>query len=208
MALPRFLRNSSAAGFTLLEALAALALTGMLFAAGLPLFVQFTESWSAGTGRSMAADQWMRATARIGDDLAEAMPLKMARWGRKAVAFRGSRERVDFVRTTLGGEGDFRLQSVSFLIVRRGRASVAIVRIARPFSRAGFERPPSSSEGVTLLRLRQNVSLDYVNAKGKRQGSWNPKAGLPCDVELRFAAPPASATGLASLVFPIVAASP
>src|SRR5487761_2118097 len=152
-------RTRSTVGFTLMEALAALALTGMLFAAALPLFVQFIGRWSAGTARSMATDQWMSATTRIGDDLAQALPLPLRQSG-KATAFRGSPERVDFVRTSLGGNGHFQLESVSLVIVPHD-GSVVLERVARPFSATSFERVPDESAGVTLFRLRPKLKFAY-----------------------------------------------
>jgi general secretion pathway protein J len=204
----RFLsRSSSLSGFSLLEALAALGLTGMLFATGLPLFVQLVRNWSAGTARLMAADEWMSATNRMSDDLAQALPLKMAHSGDKAVAFRGSAREIHFVRTSLGGKGDFRLESVSLVIESRGDGTVDVVRIARPFSITSFETSPPISEGVSLFQLQNSATFDYLDVSGKRYESWDPSAGLPNCVELKLSADDAKMTGIPSFVFPIVAGS-
>ena len=198
------LRRNSRSGFSLLEALVALGLTGMLFAVGLPLFVQFVGSWTAGNARSMAADEWMSASSRIRDDLAQAMPLKMQQSSDKAMAFRGSRSEVDFVRTSLGGKGNFRLESVSLLLKPRGSAAIDIIRVARPFLDVNFESSPAISAGVSLLQLRKPAYFDYVDIHGKIHGSWDPDAGLPSGVELKLNSDDAKMMGLSYFVFPIV----
>jgi hypothetical protein len=200
-------RNSSLSGFSLLEALVALGLTGMLFATGLPLFVQLVRNWSAGTARLMAADEWMSATNRMSDDLAQALPLKMAQSGDKAVTFRGSPRQVDFVRTSIGGKGDFRLESVSLFIEFQGDGTARVIRIARPFSIANFETSPAVSEGVSLFRLHESTIFDYLDITGKRHETWNPGAGMPYGVELRLSETDAKKTGIPSFIFSVVAGS-
>jgi general secretion pathway protein J len=208
MGLPHLLTDTNArSGFSLLEALAALGLTGMLFATGLPLFVQFVGQWSVGTDRLMAADEWMSATARIADDLAQALPLKMGLSDQTPVAFHGTPNQVDFVRTALGGRGNFRLDFVTLSIAPQNRGRVAVIRAARAFSANSFNDPPDLADGVTLLELRQPATFEFIDTAGKVQESWDPAAGLPSRVELKLDASDAKRMGVPLLVFPVVSGS-
>jgi hypothetical protein len=195
------------AGFSLFEALAALALTGLLFATGLPLFVQLVEHWSAGTARSMAADERTRVTSRLSDDLAQVLPPRAEQAGGSAMGFLGFADRIDFVRTSLGGKGHSALEAVSLMITRQDGA-VALVRIARPFSRAGVEPSLAGSDEVTLSRVRTKLKFSYLDSKGSEQESWDSKAGLPSGVALRLGPPEAAIMGLSYFIFPVVAGSP
>jgi hypothetical protein len=146
----------------------------------------------------------MSATARIGDDLAQAIPLKLAKSSETAVAFRGSSDRVDFVRTSLGINGDFRLDRVLLVIEPRNKDGVAVVRVARPFSATDFATTPKSEGAAMLLQLRRPAIFDYVDINGKTAEDWQPDMGLPSQVELKLAAFDAERLGLRYLIFPIV----
>ena len=152
----------------------------------------------------MAADDWMSATGRIGDDLAQAMPLQLAKFGKTAVAFQGSPDRVDFVRTSLGINGDFRLDRVSLLIERRNKNDVAVTRLVQPFSAADFTTTPNFEGAAMLLKLQKPARFDYVDINGKKTEDWQPDMGLPTHVELKLAAFDAERLGLRYLIFPIV----
>lgn len=200
-------RLRSTAGFSLFEALAALALTGLLFATGLPLFVQLVEHWSAGTARSLAADQWTRVASLLSDDLAQVLPPSAEQAGDSAIGFLGSADRIDFVRTSLGGKGHFALEAVS-LTIKHEDGAVALARISRPFSRAGLEPSPAGSDEVALSRVRTTLKFSYLDSKGNEQESWDSKAGLPSGVALRLGPPEAAIMGLSYFIFPVVAGSP
>ena len=64
-------RGGARAGFTFIEVLAALVVTGAVVAAVLPYAARLASHWWVGEQSVEAADGWMQAAARMGDDLAQ-----------------------------------------------------------------------------------------------------------------------------------------
>lgn len=194
------------AGFTLIEVLAALAVTSAFVAVVLPYAGRLATHWWAGETTVEAADGWMQAVGRMGDDLAQALPYGLGAEGTPDVAFTAGPDGFGFVRPALGGARG--LEAVSYEI-RRSAAGSALVRRSRPFDPAAFGRDVGGASAALIdgpFRFR----LVEVGRDGARRRGWSPSDGMPAGVELsaetddrRRAPVPA-----APVFLPIVAQSP
>jgi len=88
-------------GFTLLEALVALALTGLILSALATLTAQWLPSWNRGFDRIQQSELISIAMQRIAADLAAAEFVPASRATKKPL-FEGTALSVTFVRTALG----------------------------------------------------------------------------------------------------------
>src|SRR3974390_3572444 len=91
----------NAAGFTLIEALVALALTGFVFSALATLTAQWMPSWNRGLDRIQQSEMIGISMQRIAADLAAAEFVPASGASKKPV-FDGAAQSVTFVRTSLG----------------------------------------------------------------------------------------------------------
>src|SRR6516225_1531394 len=88
-------------GFTLIEALVALALTGLILLALATLIAQWLPSWNRGFDRIQQSELIGIAMQRIAADLAAAEFVPASRTTKKPL-FEGTALSVTFVRTALG----------------------------------------------------------------------------------------------------------
>src|SRR5437764_13485055 len=89
------------AGFTLIEALVALALTGLVLSALGTMTAQWLPNWNRGLDRIQQSELIGIALQRIGADLAAAEYVPANRGERRPI-FEGSELSVTFVRSALG----------------------------------------------------------------------------------------------------------
>src|SRR5215468_10433300 len=89
------------AGFTLIETLIALALTGLVLSALATITAQWLPNWYRGVARVQRNEQVAIALDRISADLAAAMYISANR-EQRAPWFDGTELAVTFVRTALG----------------------------------------------------------------------------------------------------------
>src|ERR1700724_1734026 len=94
-------RHAGEAGFTLIETLVALALTGLVLSALANITSQWLPNWNRGIDRIQRSESIALALQRIGADLASAEYVPASREQRQPL-FDGSELAVTFVRTTLG----------------------------------------------------------------------------------------------------------
>src|ERR1700722_9076014 len=94
-------RRAGEAGFTLIEALVALALTGLVLSALANITSQWMPNWNRGMDRIQRSEAIGLALQRIGADLAAAEYVPANR-EQKTPLFEGSELSVMFVRTALG----------------------------------------------------------------------------------------------------------
>src|ERR1700719_4923389 len=94
-------KRAGEAGFTLIEALAALALTGLVLSALANITSQWLPNWNRGMDRIQRSELIGIALQRIGADLAAAEYVPANRDTRHPL-FEGSELSVTFVRTALG----------------------------------------------------------------------------------------------------------
>lgn len=201
-------RGDPRAGFTLIEVLAALVVTGAVVAVVLPLAGRLAARWGRGEATVEAADGWMQAIGRIGDDLAQAIPYGLGPGdGGGGAAFRAGADAVAFVRPALGGAGG--LETVRYEI-RASPAGSALVRRSRPFDPEAFDRELGGAT-ATLLDGPFRLRLVELAPDGTRRRDWAPADGMPVAVELS-AAPAKAGAGVpmpaGPVLLPIAARAP
>lgn len=173
-------------GFTLIETLVALALTGLVLSALASITAQWLPNWNRGIDRIQRSETIGIALQRIAADLASAEYVTPDR-DRKQPLFDGTELSVTFVRTALGpnvgpgldvvrvGEttdhGDF--------VTVRSRASF------RPFPpKSSLAEQLHFSDQVLLLRPPYRLSFAYAGQDRIWKSSWRDADRLPAAIRL------------------------
>jgi general secretion pathway protein J len=186
MSTPIARRREGELGFTLIETLVALALTGLVLSALANITAQWLPSWNRGVDRIQRSEIVGIALQRIGEDLAAAEYVTPDR-DRKRPLFIGSELSVTFVRTALGPNARLGLD-----VVRVGETTdqgeLVTVR-----SRTSFQPlPPGSSlseqihfsDHVVLLRSPFRLSFAYAGQDMIWRNSWRDADQLPSAIKL------------------------
>jgi general secretion pathway protein J len=174
------------AGFTLIEALVALALTGLVLSALGTITAQWLPNWNRGVDRIQQSELIGMAMQRIAADLAAAEFVPPNRDRRKPM-FDGSALSVTFVRTALGPN-----VGVGLDVVRIGetidRGDLVTVRSRAPFGPLPSGVSPSEqinvSDPVVLLRSPLGMSLGYAGPDRVFRDSWHDMDKLPAAIML------------------------
>jgi general secretion pathway protein J len=173
-------------GFTLIEALTALALTGLVLSALGTITAQWLPSWNRGFDRIQQSELIATAMQRIAADLAAAEYVPPNRDGRKPL-FDGSALSVTFVRTALGPNVGVGLDVVR-ISETADQGGLATVR-----TRAAFgPLPPGislseqiyASDPVVLLRPPLRLSFAYAGPDRVFRDSWHDADKLPAVIML------------------------
>jgi general secretion pathway protein J len=186
MSTPIARRREGERGFTLIETLVALALTGLVLSALANITAQWLPNWNRGVDRIQRSEIVGIALQRIGEDLAAAEYVSPDR-DRKRPLFIGSELSVTFVRTALGPNAGLGLD-----VVRVGETTdqgeLVTVR-----SRTSFRPlPPGSSlseqihfrDHVVLLRPPFRLSFAYAGQDMIWRNSWRDADQLPSAIKL------------------------
>jgi general secretion pathway protein J len=179
-------RRAGERGFTLIEAIITLALTGLVLSALANITAQWLPNWNRGLGRVQRSETIGIALQRIGADLAAAEYVPVNRNSRRLL-FEGSELSVTFVRTALGPNAGPGLD-----IVRLGetteRREFVTVR-----SRARFVPLPDGSslseqlhfsDPVVLLRAPFRLSFAYAGPERVWKNAWHEAGKLPAMIRL------------------------
>lgn len=197
------------AGFTLVEALAALAVMACLAASVLPFFGRLAARWSYGEQATERQDEWMQAILRLSEDLGGALPLSLGAGEAPRLAFRASPNSIAFVREALADHGGVRLETVWLTIVK-GDAGDALVRSSRDFDPDRFNARHDDAATTAVLAGNFHLRFSLVDGHGQRSSELSEPSELPSRVDLR--AEPARAgagSGVPSgvIVLPLAARS-
>jgi len=168
------------AGFTLIEALAALAITAALLGSLGAVAGQWLPHWRHGFQALQNADLVGLALDRICDDIAAA---EYARFepGAGAPLFRGEPDSVAFVRRAIGPNAGPRLE-----VVRIGaRETPAGAEIARAHASFAPGVVGEMRDSVTLLHAPWRIALAYAGPEGLWRSRWQGEAKLPRLVRLQ-----------------------
>jgi len=174
-------------GFTLIETLAALALTGLVLSALATLTAQWLPNWNRGFDRIQQSELIGISMQRIVADLAAAEFVPANRASKKPL-FEGTALAVTFVRTALGPNVGSGLDVVR-LSETTDQGRVVTVR-----SRAPFAPLPSGvsslteqirvSDPVVLLRPPLRISFAYAGPDRVFRDDWLDMDALPTAIML------------------------
>jgi general secretion pathway protein J len=176
-------KSSAEAGFTLVEALVATVLMGMILAALATITAQWLPNWSRGFARVQRTELLAIALERLAGDLAVAEFVAPNRRTPKPL-FEGSELGVAFVRTASGPNLRPGLEVVRFAEIA-DRQGLALVR-----TRASFAPGAASADQfhftnpVVLLRAPYRVTFAYAGRDGVWTGSWLEARELPTAVRI------------------------
>ena len=169
-------------GFTLIEALAALALTGLVLSALATITAQWLPNWNRGFDRIQQSELVGISMRRIAADLAAAEYVPPNRDQEKPL-FDGSALSVTFVRAALGPNAGVGLDVVRIgettdqgrLVTMRSRAAFAPLS---PSEQINFSDP------VVLLRPPLRLSFAYAGPDRVFRDSWQDADKLPAAIML------------------------
>jgi general secretion pathway protein J len=174
------------AGFTLIEALVALALTGLVLSALGTITAQWLPSWNRGVDRIQRSELIGMAMQRIAADLAAAEFVPPNRDRRKPM-FDGSALSVTFVRTALGPNVGVGLDVVR-ISETVDHGDVVTVRSRAPFgplpSGISLSEQINVSDPVVLLRTPLRLSFGYAGPDRVFRDSWHDMDKLPTAIML------------------------
>ena len=177
---PRLQRSN--AGFTLIEALVAVALMGLIMGALASVTAQWLPSWNRGLLRVQRNEQVAIALERLVADLSAAQyvsPNRMA----PAPLFDGGELAVTFVRTAVGPNTRPGLEIVRIAETADAQGRV-LVRMRAPFVPLPTGDPSLDhipfADPVVLVRAPLRVTFAYPRDSGGWTSTWQaPGAGPP-----------------------------
>jgi general secretion pathway protein J len=178
--------SRSNAGFTLIEALIAMALMGLILASLATITTQWLPSWNRGFVRVQNNELVSIAMDRVTADLGAAefvTPNSRTRFP----LFEGAELAVTFVRVAIAPNAKPGLEVVriSESADQNGRI---LVRSRAPFAPFGVGPVTSAqlrfTDPVILLRAPYRVSFDYAGADGLWKNTWRGATELPAAVRI------------------------
>ena len=192
------------AGFTLVEVIAALVLTGALAVIVLPFMARTVERWVTGQRLVEDADLWMRVGARLTADLSAVVPLVIPAEGGPKLLFVANDHQIVFVRPALiSTDGPGRLEVVR-LTIEASPDGVSLVRRTAPFSSAIIDNDSHVEENATaILTGPYRLSFVLVALDGTRPSEWTSTKSLPRRIEMVASATATRPVPAAPIVLPI-----
>jgi general secretion pathway protein J len=177
-------RRSNAAGFTLLEALVATTLMGMILAALGSITAQWLPSWNRGFLRVQRSELFTVALNRLAADLSAAEFVTPNR-ATMLPLFEGTASSVTLVRSALGPNTEPGLEVVR-IAEATDRQGTALLRTRTPFAPFGLGDISANqlkfTDPVVLLRAPFRVSFSYSNGEGSWVDTWQNAGELPAAV--------------------------
>ncbi|MFZ0497377.1 MAG: type II secretion system protein [Methylocella sp.] len=173
--------ESGEGGFTLLEALVAVALMGVLLATLATVTAQWMPGWKAGFDRVERADLLGLGLDRIVADLAAAEFVSPG-GGNARPLFDGTASSVTFVRSAIGPNASAGLEIVRLAETDDARGRV-LVRGRVPFVPGTAEAPDTGELEFTnpIVLVRPPFQVSFAFAGGDRiwQETWHDVMQLP-----------------------------
>jgi general secretion pathway protein J len=174
-------QRSRIAGFTLVEALVATLLMGMVLAALATVTVQWLPNWNRGFARVQRTERLAIAIERLATDFAAA---EFVPPNRKTdhPFFEGTELSVTFVRSAIGPNTRSGLDVVQ-ISETADRQGPVMVRARAAFTPGSVDQIVFG-DPVVLLRSPYRLSFAYADKDGVWKGSWHDASTLPSAVRL------------------------
>lgn len=170
----------SVAGFSLIEVLVALTLTGLMLSALAMVTGKWLPNWQRGLARVEASELIALAVDRMAADLAAA-EFVPAHITAKRPLFVGTTSSVVFVRTALGPNARPGLEIVQLAAAGSG----GLARSAAPFAPRPADAGLSAfGAPVPLLGAAYRVSFSYAGRDGVWRDGWTDAETLPRAVRM------------------------
>jgi general secretion pathway protein J len=174
------------AGFTLLEALIAMMLMGVVLGALATITAQWMPSWNHGMARLQRDEQLALGLERLAADLAAAEFVSIGR-DTRVPYFDGAARSVTFVRTALGPNAGSELEFVRVAEMRTDQGPV-LVRTRAPFAPLATgddpRHQPNFANPVVLIRAPYRLVFSYAGPDRLWQETWTRQIRLPAAVKL------------------------
>jgi general secretion pathway protein J len=173
-------RRASTAGFSLIEALVAMALTGIILGGIAAVTAQWLPNWNRGFMQVQRSDLVGIALDRLAGDLSAAEIVRANR-DAKGPLFGGSELAVTFVRSALGPNTTPGLEIVRIgeTVDGKGRALVRWRAPFAPLAPNGSFDQVAFADPVVLLRAPYRVSFAYWGGEGNWRNAWQGMGELP-----------------------------
>lgn len=169
------------AGFTMFEALVAIALMGLILGALATVTAQWLPNWTRGLVQAQRNEQVAIALNRLTADLSAAEYISPNR-SKNVPLFRGTELAVTFVRSALGPNSRPGLEIVQIAETTDSRGS-ALVRMRAPFVLLPTGDlsldPIPFADPVVLLRAPFRITFAYAGPDGKWTNNWRNSGELP-----------------------------
>jgi general secretion pathway protein J len=179
-------RHAGIAGFTLVEALAATVLMGVVLTALAAIAGQWMPNWNRGIVRAQSSEIVSVALDRLVGDVAASQSVTPGRDAKNPL-FDGTPSAVVFVRTAFGPNAQPGLEVVRIAQMRSGNET-ALVRSTAPFVPVGanVSAPilPNFLDPVVLLPSPYVVSFAYAGRDGAWKDAWRNAPDLPVVVRI------------------------
>ncbi len=179
-------RRAGIAGFTLIEALVATALMGVVLTSLASLAGQWLPNWNRGIARAQTSELVGIALDRLVGDVAASQYITASR-DTKVPLFDGTPSGIIFVRSALGPNARPGLEIVRIAEFRDGNGT-ALVRSMAPFTPLAMNGNtpvlPPFADPIALLRSPYRVSFAYAGPDGMWKNAWQNAAELPAVVRV------------------------
>lgn len=179
-------RRAVEGGFTLIETLVALALTGLVLSALANITSQWLPNWNRGIDRIQRNESISLALQRLSTDIGAAEYVPASGDQRKPL-FDGSELSLTFVRTALGPNARPGLDIVQ-IGETTDRSGLVTVRSRAPFGPlppgASLSEQIQSADPVVLLRAPYRLAFSYAGPDRVWKANWHDAERLPATVML------------------------
>ena len=173
-------RRAAIAGFTLVEALLATALMGVILAAIGTVTAQWLPNWNRGFTRVQSSETLAAGLERIVADLAAAEFVTAGANIRQPV-FDGTELSVTFLRTALGPNTRPGLELVRITESGSDKGLMTVRTHARflPAGRDGVSPQPVPANPIVLVRSPYRITFSYAGADRVWRNVWRGEGELP-----------------------------
>jgi general secretion pathway protein J len=178
--------SAATAGFTLIEALVATALMGIVLVALSSLAGQWLPNWNRGIARAQSSELIGVALDRLVGDVAGSQFVTPNR-DSKVPLFDGTPSTLVFVRSALGPNARPGLEIVRIAEMKDGNGA-ALVRSTAPFTPLPMNGMapalPPLADPIVLLRSAYRVSFAFAGSDGEWKDAWQNVPQLPSVVRV------------------------